>query len=180
MGQEIQEHVTQTQRICIQAYPRLINMGNGFDAIILSNNVESNSFESYIDQDMQANYRALYAQEREIRELVDYLQRLKTSSIPREQDLFSCMIHGLFDEYDCYPKYPINALATTSVLFGSIIRYKVIDGIPLRVALAMVYQAVRDHTTSSTMYKFGLQALVQFKERLEIVHELSDLSLLSV
>jgi CCR4-NOT transcription complex subunit 1 len=166
MGQELQEQVTQTQRICIQAYPRLINMGTGFDAIILSNNAEGNSFSSQIDKDMQQNYRALYAQETEIRELVNYMQSLKVSTIPRDQDLFSCMIHGLFDEYDCYPNYPIHALATTSVLFGSIIRYKVIDGIPLRVALAMVYQAVRDHTTSSTMYKFGLQALVQFQERL--------------
>lgn len=141
-------------------------MGTGFDATILSNNAEGNSFSTQIDKDMQQNYRALYAQETEIRDLVNYMQRLKVSTTPRDQDLFSCMIHGLFDEYDCYPNYPIHALATTSVLFGSIIRYKVIDGIPLRVALAMVYQAVRDHTTSSTMYKFGLQALVQFQERL--------------
>lgn len=166
MGQELQEHVTQTQRICIQAYPRLINMGNGFDSLILSNNNESNSFSAAIDQDMQQNYRALYAQEREIRDLVNYMQKLKRSEIARDQDLFCCMIHGLFDEYDCYPKYPIHALATTSVLFGSIIRYGVIDGIPLRVALAMVYQAVRDHTASSSMYKFGLQALFQFQDRL--------------
>jgi CCR4-NOT transcription complex subunit 1 len=166
MGQELQEQVTQTQRICIQAYPRLINMGTGFDSIILRNNDEGNSFSAAIDKDMQNNYRALYAQETEIRLLVDYMQKLKKSTIPKEQDLFACMIHGLFDEYDCFPNYPIQALATTSVLFGSIIRYKVIDGIPLRVALAMVYQAVRDHTTSTSMYKFGLQALVQFKERL--------------
>jgi CCR4-NOT transcription complex subunit 1 len=166
MGHDLQEDVTQTQRMCIQAYPRLINMGNGFDSVILTNNAESNGFASHIDKDMQQNYRALYAQETEIRELVNYMQKLKVSNEPRDQDLFSCMIHGLFDEYDCFPNYPINALATTSVLFGSIIRYKVIDGIPLRVALAMVYQAVRDHTTSTSMYKFGLQALVQFQERL--------------
>jgi CCR4-NOT transcription complex subunit 1 len=166
LGQELQEQVTQTQRICIQAYPRLINMGTGFDDIILRNNAENNSFSPQIDKDMQQNYRALYAQETEIRELVNYMQKLKVSQIPQDQDLFACMIHGLFDEYDCYPNYPIHALATTSVLFGSIVRYKLIDGIPLRVALAMVYQAVRDHTTSSTMYKFGLQALVQFQERL--------------
>jgi len=166
MHQELQEQVTQTQRACIQAYPRLINMGTGFDQIILNNNGEGNSFSTAIDKDMQQNYRALYAQETEIRELVNYMQQLKESSVPRDQDLFSCMIHGLFDEYDCYPNYPIHALATTSVLFGSIIRYKLIDGIPLRVALAMVYQAVRDHEPLSSMYKFGLQALVQFQERL--------------
>ncbi|KAI5788467.1 CCR4-Not complex component, Not1-domain-containing protein [Geopyxis carbonaria] len=164
--QDVQEQVTQTQRVCIQAYPRLINLGHTVDAVILANNAEGNTFASHIDKDMQANYRKLYAQETDIRDLVNYMQELKNSSEPRDQDLFACMIHGLFDEYDCYPNYPIHALATTSVLFGSIIRFKVIDNIPLRVALAMVYQAVRDHTTSSSMYKFGLQALVQFKDRL--------------
>lgn len=167
MKQEIQEKVTETQRLCIQAYPRLINFGCGMDAIILANNSESNTFPAHVDKDMQQNYKKMYSQETEISYMVTYLTQLKTSTAPRDQDLFACMIHGLFDEYHCYPSYPLQALATTSVLFGSIIVYKLIDDIPLRVALAMVWQAVRDHDPSSTMYKFGLQALVQFKERLK-------------
>ncbi|PUU75388.1 hypothetical protein B9Z19DRAFT_1067482 [Tuber borchii] len=99
--------------------------------------------------------------------MVTYLRRLKTSSVPQDQDLFACMIHGVFDEYHCYPSYPLQALATTSVLFSSIIVYKLIDEVPLRGVLAMVWQAVRDHDPSSTMYKIGLQALVQFKDRLK-------------
>lgn len=167
MGPAIQDEITATNRICIQAYPRLINMGNGYDNIILANNDEGNGFSIAIDKEMQAHYRSLYAQEREIRDVVNLMKRCKESHDPHEQDLFACMVHGLFDEYDCYPNYPIHALATTSVLFGSLIRYQLIDGIPLRVALAMIYQAVRDNTTSSTMYKFGLQALVQFQDRLK-------------
>lgn len=165
-NQEAQEAVTATQRVCIQAYPRLINMGGKHDAVILSNNAESNSFPTHIDKDMQAAYRKLYAQESEISEVVDYLQTIRDAEDAYSQDLFACMVHGLFDEYECYPTYPIHALATTAVLFGSLIRFKVIDNIPLRVALAMVYQAVRDHTAATPMYKFGLQALVQFKNRL--------------
>lgn len=167
MTQEQQERVTECQRLCIQAYPRLINLGSGMDPVILQNNAESNTFPPHVDKDMQQNYKMMYSQEMELNEVVQYLQKLKVSSIPREQDLFACMIHGLFDEYHCYPSYPLQALATTSVLFGSIILFKLIDGIPLRVALAMVWQAVRDHDPSSTMYKFGLQALLHFKDRLK-------------
>lgn len=167
MTQDMQEKVTETQRLCIQAYPRLINLGCGMDSIILANNSESNTFPPIVDKEMQQNYKMMYSQETEISEMVTYLRQLKTSSVPQDQDLFACMIHGLFDEYHCYPSYPLQALATTSVLFGSIIVYKLIDDIPLRVALAMVWQAVRDHDPSSTMYKFGLQALVQFKDRLK-------------
>ncbi|RPB11593.1 Not1-domain-containing protein [Morchella conica CCBAS932] len=167
MTQEHQERVTECQRLCIQAYPRLINLGSGLDAIILQNNAESNGFPPHVDKDMQQNYKMMYSQETELNEVVQYLQKLKISVVPQEQDLFACMIHGLFDEYHCYPSYPLQALATTSVLFGSIILYKLIDGIPLRVALAMVWQAVRDHEPSSTMYKFGLQALLHFKDRLK-------------
>lgn len=167
MTQDMQEKVTETQRLCIQAYPRLINLGCGMDSIILANNSESNTFPPIVDKEMQQNYKMMYSQETEISEMVTYLRQLKASSVPQDQDLFACMIHGLFDEYHCYPSYPLQALATTSVLFGSIIVYKLIDDIPLRVALAMVWQAVRDHDPSSTMYKFGLQALVQFKDRLK-------------
>lgn len=142
-------------------------MGCGFDSVILQNNAEGNSFPNHIDKEMQQNYRKLYAQETGITEMVTYLEELRTSKTSHDQELFACMIHGLFDEYDCFPNYPIHALATTSVLFGSIIRFKLVDHIPLRVALAMVYQAVRDNTTSSSMYKFGLQALVQFRDRLK-------------
>lgn len=166
MTQEHQERVTECQRLCIQAYPRLINLGSGMDALILQNNAESNTFPPHVDKDMQQAYKQMYSQETELSEVVQYLQKLKVSQISREQDLFACMIHGLFDEYHCYPSYPLQALATTSVLFGSIILFKLIDGIPLRVALAMVWQAVRDHDPSSTMYKFGLQALLHFKDRL--------------
>lgn len=162
----IQDHITLTQRLCIQAYPRLINLGAGLDHVILQNNAESNTFPPDIDKNMQQHYKLLYAQEMEVRELVTELEKLKYSHVPKEQDLFSCMIHGLFDEYQCYPDYPLQALATTSVLFGSVIRYKLIDGIPLRAALAMVWQAVRDSAPDSSMYKFGLQALMQFSSRL--------------
>ena len=33
-------------------------------------------------------------------------QRFRSSSVPREQAVFSCMVQNLFDEYKYFPRYP--------------------------------------------------------------------------
>lgn len=154
------------QRMCIQAYPRLVNYGEGFDDIIDANGNESNAIPEGIEKLMSEHYESMYAGERDVREIVEALQRYKNSPDPAHQDLFACMIHGLFDEYSCYQDYPLDALATTAVLFGGIINFNLISGLPLRVGLGMVLEAVRDHGPESSMYKFGLQALLHFFDRL--------------
>lgn len=152
------------QRVTVQAYPRLINMNQGHDDIIVQNNAEGNNFSQKVDLRMQQMFKKLYSQEIQIREMVQFLRGLKDSDDLENQDLFACMVHGLFDEYHCYPSYPLSALATTAVLFGSIIAFKLIDGIPLNVALGMVLEAVK-HPADNPMYKFGLQALINFPAR---------------
>jgi len=139
-------------------------MNQGHDIIITQNNAEGNNFSQKVDSRMQQMFKKLYSQEIQIREIVQFLRGLKDSDDPESQDLFACMVHGLFDEYHCYPSYPLSALATTAVLFGSIIAYKLIDGIPLNVALGMVLEAVK-HPADNPMYKFGLQALMNFPTR---------------
>ncbi|KZF19773.1 putative Ccr4-Not transcription complex subunit [Xylona heveae TC161] len=160
------EELTVIQRLCIQAYPRLVNYGEGFDDIIDASGEESNAISEGTDAKMQEHYKRMYSGEFDVREVVELLQKYKTSRDPAEQDLFACMIHGLFDEYSCYHEYPLEALATTAVLFGGIINFHLIDGIPLRVGLGMVFEAVRDYAPESSMYKFGLQALIHFSNRL--------------
>ena len=34
------------------------------------------------------------------------LQRFRSSALPREQEVFACMVHNLFDEYKFFPRYP--------------------------------------------------------------------------
>ncbi|KAI9842255.1 MAG: hypothetical protein M1838_003195 [Thelocarpon superellum] len=155
------------QRLCIQAYPRLINYGEGFDDLIDANGENSNSIPEGADALMQEHYKRMYNGERDVRDIVGALQRYKQSRDPGEQDLFACMIHGLFDEYSCFREYPLEALATTAVLFGGIINFNLIAGIPLRVGLGMILEAVRDYPPESSMYKFGLQALLHFFNRLQ-------------
>ncbi|KAJ9664960.1 CCR4-NOT core subunit cdc39 [Coniosporium apollinis] len=161
------EELVKLQRDCMQRYPRLINYGEGFDEIIDANGKNGNAMPPEIDAQMQEHYKKMYGGESEVREIVEVLQKYKTSEDPVEQDLFACMIHGLFDEYSCFGEYPLEALAVTAVLFGSIINYNLLSRIPLQAALAMVLEAVQEFKPATTMYKFGLQALLHFKNRLQ-------------
>lgn len=160
------EQYKSVQIQCLQSYPRLINFGftQEHDKIILSH-VESNTFDSNIELEMKMHYQRMYEQQIEIRDIITMLQRLKQSRDPREQDVFACMVHSLFDEYRFFPEYPLNALATTAVLFGSLIYFQLIDGTALSIALRFILDSLRQ-PADSNMFKFGLQALVEFRERL--------------
>ncbi|KAF3916769.1 hypothetical protein ABW20_dc0107951 [Dactylellina cionopaga] len=161
------EFMVSIQRKCIQSYPRLINLRQGHDHIILSANRNKNTFSPDVDKKMQEYYQKMYSGEITITTMVKDLQNLKNSDTVQDQDLFACMIHSLFDEYTCYPSYPIEPLATTSVLFGSLIEYHLLEGLALNVALGMVLDAVKKHPPRDNMYKFGLQALKHFPKRLQ-------------
>ena len=164
--QDRKEELIALERQCMQAFPRLINYGEGFDDIIEINGEESNTLSEATDAEMQDLYKRMYNAELDVRQIVEALQECKTSREPSRQDLFACMIHGLFDEYVCFNEYPLIPLATTAVLFGGIISYKLINNLTLNVGLEMVLEAVRDYGPETSMYKFGLQALMNFRNRL--------------
>jgi CCR4-NOT transcription complex subunit 1 len=149
------------QRLCITAYPRLINYGEGYDDIIDSNGSDGNGLPPAANARMEEHYKRMYSDEIQVRDIVEILDRYKHSRDPLDQDIFACMIHGLFDEYAHYANYPVEALATTAVLFGGIIAHKLIPDLPLKIGLGMILEAVKDHPREHPMYKFGLQALMQ-------------------
>ncbi|CAL3970892.1 unnamed protein product [Diplocarpon coronariae] len=161
------QDLTAVQRACITAYPRLINYGEGFDDIIDANGAENNSLPREANEKMEAHYKQMYSDEVQVRSVVQALERYKHSRDPAEQDVFACMIHGLFDEFALYQTYPLEALATTAVLFGGIISQKLISELPLTIGLGMILEAVRDYSPHESMYKFGLQALMQLFSRLQ-------------
>ncbi|KAK0707471.1 CCR4-Not complex component, Not1-domain-containing protein [Lasiosphaeris hirsuta] len=154
------------QRQCITAYPRLINYGEGFDDIIDANGRDGNALPIAANSKMEEHYKKMYGDEIQVRNIVEILDQYKRSRDPLDQDVFACMIHGLFDEYSHYVDYPLEALATTAVLFGGIISHKLISDLPLQIGLGMILEAVRDHHPDESMYKFGLQALMQLFSRL--------------
>lgn len=154
------------QRKCIQAFPRLINYGEGVDDIIDANGRDGNALPPAANTKMEEHYKKMYGDEIQVRTIVEILDNYKRSRDPLDQDIFACMIHGLFDEYPHYNDYPLEALATTAVLFGGIISHKLISDLPLQIGLGMILEAVRDHMPNQSMYKFGLQALMQLFSRL--------------
>ncbi|PGH17814.1 hypothetical protein AJ79_00955 [Helicocarpus griseus UAMH5409] len=160
------ETLTPIQRICLQTYPRLINYGEGFDDIIEANGAHGNAIPEEIDKQMQELFGKMYHEELSLREILELMRRYKTSRDPAEQDLFTCMVHGLVDEYNCYHTYPLEALTKTAVMFGGIINFKLISGIPLKVGLGMILDAVREHEPHQPMYKFGVEAIEQLINRL--------------
>ncbi|KAK9374304.1 uncharacterized protein V1513DRAFT_470794 [Lipomyces chichibuensis] len=159
---ELSEHV---QAQCIQTYPRLINLGRGHDTAILANS-GSNGFSTEVEKQMKFYYQKMYEQGMSISEVIGLLQQLRVSDDPNDQDTFACMIHSLFDEYRFFPDYPLSALATTAVLFGSIVQFHLVEDMPLAVALRFVLKALKE-PPDAKMFKFGLQALMQFQSRLE-------------
>ncbi|KAI1301068.1 CCR4-Not complex component, Not1-domain-containing protein [Xylaria venustula] len=153
------------QRVCITAYPRLVNYGEGYDDIIDLNGQNGHGLPQAAVAKMEEQYKKMYSEESEVKVVVQRLQAYKQSREPLEQDIFACMIHGLFDEYSHFAGYPLEALATTAVLFGGIISHKLISELPLKIGLGMILEAVRDHRPEENMYKFGLQALMQLFSR---------------
>ena len=86
-------------------------------------------------------------------------------AVQREQEVFACMIHNLFDEYRFFPRYPERELLITGRLFGSLIQHHLVSSITLGIALRYVLEALRKPLRSN-MFKFGMCALEQFKQRL--------------
>lgn len=160
------ELLTPTQRACLATYPRLMNYGEGFDDIIDAAGADSNKLPPQIDRQMSDLFGKMYREEISIKQVLESMQRFKTSRDPQEQDLFACIIHGLFDEYHCFHEYPLDALRKTAVMFGGIINFRLIDNIPQEVGLDLLLEAVREYQPQDAMWKFGNEAITQIMERL--------------
>ncbi|OAA67955.1 ccr4-not transcription complex subunit [Niveomyces insectorum RCEF 264] len=154
------------QRQCIAIYPRLINYGEGYDDIIEANEKTSHALPQEANAKMEEHFKKMYSNEIEVRDVVKIMEHYKHSRDPLEQDIFSCMIsNSLFEEYSHFGDYPLEALATTAVLFGGLISHKLISDLPLKIGLGMILEAVRDHKPDHPMFKFGMQALMQLYSR---------------
>lgn len=112
-----------------------------------------------------AYFQRVYTSEQSIPEMLEMLRRFQTSEISREHEIFSCMIHNLFDEYRFFDKYPDKELRITGILFGALIQHQLVASITLGIALRYVLEALRK-PPQGKMFRFGLFALEQFKSRL--------------
>eukprot|EP01044_Picomonas_judraskeda_P004445 COSAG03_NODE_390_length_8302_cov_70.582317_4_plen_394_part_00 len=125
------------------------------------------TFAADIEEEANSYFQKIYTSQQSIKGIISMLQGFKNSTNPREQDIFKCMIHNLFDEYRFFPKYPDKELKITGILFGSLIQHGLVSSITLGIALRYVLEALKK-PVGSKMFKFGFCALEQFKSR---VHE---------
>eukprot|EP01047_Picozoa_sp_COSAG01_P113496 COSAG01_NODE_42204_length_442_cov_1.323615_1_plen_147_part_11 len=93
------------------------------------------TFAADIEEESNSYFQKIYTSQQSIADIISMLQGFKQSSNPREQDIFKCMIHNLFDEYRFFPKYPDKELHITAILFGSLIQHGLVSSITLGIAL---------------------------------------------
>lgn len=122
-------------------------------------------FPPDIEDEANKRFRQIYRGEFTMVQAIQMLKALKESKQQRDELIFLCMIHNLFDEYRFFPKFPEKELQITAVLFGSLIQHQLISYIPLGMALRYVLEALRK-SPPSNMFTFGITALEQFRTRL--------------
>lgn len=123
------------------------------------------SFPPEVEDEVNRFFDRIFNREISIPDVIDILKRLRVSSNPTDQHIFACLINNIFDEYRFFPKYPDNELLLTATLFGQIIQCQLISFVPLGAALRGVLDALKK-PSSNKMFRFGLQALIQFQQRL--------------
>lgn len=123
------------------------------------------NFPRDVEEEVNNYYERIYRHEFEIKDIIELFTSLKTSKNPRDQQVFACMIHNLFDEYQYFHGYPEKELALTATIFGILIQYQLISYVPLGIALRCIMDALKK-PANSKLFKFGLQSLIQFRSRL--------------
>ena len=126
---------------------------------------QSEVFASDIEDEANVYFHRIYSEQTRLEDVITMLKQYKSSSEQREQEVFACMVHNLFDEYRFFPNYPDKALHITAMLFGQLIHNQLVSSITLGIALRYVLDALKK-TDDSKMFKFGLTAINQFKQEL--------------
>ena len=98
------------------------------------------SFPADVEEEANTYFQKIYTNQLSIEDTVALLLRFKNSANQREQEVFACMIHNLFDEYRFFGRYPDKELMITGILFGSLIQNQLVSYIPLGIALRYVLE----------------------------------------
>ncbi|KZP29910.1 Not1-domain-containing protein [Athelia psychrophila] len=157
------DYCLEVRNACLQIHPRLMTLTPGSDVEPGFTEVR---YSADIENEVDSIYKQMYEEQITIDEVIALLQRTKNSHDPHDHEIFSCMLHFLFDEYKFFQLlYPPAELALTGYLFGSLIQYQLVDYIPLGITIRYIIDALTCPPETS-LFKFGIQALKRFKDRL--------------
>jgi CCR4-NOT transcription complex subunit 1 len=158
---------------CVKAHPSLsARMSSSPSPTPMPSSNQGSS--DAIEEAANSYFQKIYTSEQSIDDVVKMLKNFKSSGESKENDIFACMIHNLFDEYRFFSKYPEKELRITGILFGKLIQEQLVSSITLGIALRYVLEALRKspgqgnpaNNASGKMFRFGMFALEQFKDRL--------------
>ena len=179
-GTTLGDNVKAVVEACITTHPNLRGSLSATNTASTSNGggngagaASSTGASDDVEEMATAYFQKIYTSEQSIGEVVEMLKRFKTSGNSKENEIFACMVHNLFDEYRFFSKYPERELRITGILFGTLIEEQLVSSITLGIALRYVLEALRktpsppgSTTSSGKMFDFGMFALEQFKGRL--------------
>ena len=163
MNESDSDYCMEVRNTCLQIHPRLMNLTPGSD---VEPGFTVVNYSAEIEAEVDTIYKQMYDEHTTIDDVIAMLQRTKDSSNIRDHEIFSCMLHFLFDEYKFFQSYyPARELAMTGYLFGSLIQHQLVDYIPLGIAIRYVLDAL-NCPPDTNLFKFGIQALSRFESRL--------------
>lgn len=173
-GTTLGENVKAVVEACITSHPNLRGSLNASNTTPTNDSGgKTPGASDDVEEMATAYFQKIYTSEQSIGEVVEMLKRFKTSGNSKENEIFACMVHNLFDEYRFFSKYPERELRITGILFGTLIEEQLVSSITLGIALRYVLEALRktpsppgSTSSSGKMFDFGMFALEQFKGRL--------------
>jgi len=145
----IQELVMKNQEL----FPQHYEPGQNSEEIEAAANEHFQRVFSAEDKDVDAR----------IEELIQTMQSFKESQVVKEQEIYACMLHGLFDEYRFLHRYPPQYLTKIAKLFGAIIKNNLLDRVLQDIALKFVFEAFR---RDNRRQKFGIIVIKSFFDML--------------
>ena len=66
----------------------------------------SHGFSQDVEEEANSYFQKVYTSSQSVDEFIAIIKSFRVSINPREQEIFKCMIHNLFDEYRFFHKYP--------------------------------------------------------------------------
>jgi len=176
-GSTLGDNVKALMEACLSSHPSLRGSlsnqgGNGGSSSARGTPTPPGASDD-VEEMATAYFQKIYTSEQSIGEVIEMLKRFKTSGNAKENEIFACMVHNLFDEYRFFARYPEKELRITGILFGTLIQEQLVSSITLGIALRYVLEALRkppsppgSSSSSGKMFEFGMFALEQFKGRL--------------
>mmetsp|Transcript_120 Transcript_120/g.241 ORF Transcript_120/g.241 Transcript_120/m.241 type:complete len:2189 (+) Transcript_120:93-6659(+) len=155
------EYTTMMSQANAQELQRLYNASER--AVATTKAADASSAD--IEKEAHLYFKQIYEGKISLDEVIETLKKFKESNKKKESEMFACMIHALFDEYRFFAQYPEKELRITGILFGLLIKHRLVYNTTLGIALRYVLDALQK-TADSNVFQFGMWAIEQFKERL--------------